>query len=186
MNFRSTRLALVAALVLPLGLASAGFAQDTAAPPPPPRGADAAARHHRDPAEMRAQMADRLRSVLQLQPGQDVALNAYLDALKPPGAARDHIGRQRGEMQHMTTPERLDRMAARLDEQRTRMLAKIAATRQFYTQLTPGQQKAFDDVAPMLMHRGGHGHGMDGHGDGHGGWGHDGDHGMGADGPPRG
>jgi periplasmic protein CpxP/Spy len=186
MHFPSTRLALVAALVLPLGLASASFAQDAAAPPPPPGAADAAAHHHRDPAEMRAHMADQLRSVLQLQPGQDAALNAYLDALKPPGAARDHMGGQRGEVQHMTTPEQLDRMAARLDEQRTRMLAKIAATKQFYAQLTPGQQKAFDDLAPMLMHRGGHGRGMDGHGDGHGGWGHDGDHGMGADGPPRG
>jgi hypothetical protein len=89
MNFPSTRLALVAALVLPLGLASASFAQDAAAPPPPPGAADAAAQHHRrDPAEMRAHMADQLRSVLQLQPGQDVALNTYLDALKPARAAR--------------------------------------------------------------------------------------------------
>jgi hypothetical protein len=183
MSFSSLRLALVAGLVLPLGLSTASFAQD-AAPPPPSGAADAGAQHHhRDPAQMRAHMAEQLRTVLQLQPGQDVALNAYLDALKPAGGAKDHMGRQRGEMQHMTTPERLDRMAARMDEQRSRMVARIAATRQFYAQLTPSQQKAFDDLAPMMTHHGMRGHGMD---DGHGGWGHDGDHGMGADAPPRG
>ena len=85
--------------------------------------ADAGAhRHHRDPAEMRAHMADHLRTVLQLQASQDTALNAFLDALKPPAGAKEHLGehggRQAGEMQHMSTPERLDRMAARMDEQR--------------------------------------------------------------------
>ncbi len=78
-----------------------------------------------------------------------------------------------------------------MDEQHTRMLARIAATKQFYAQLSPSQQKAFDDLAPMMMHHGGHGmdghkDGGDGHGDGHGGWDHDRDHGMGQDGPPRG
>jgi hypothetical protein len=184
MNFPTTRLALVAALVLPLGLASASFAQDAAAPPPPPPPRAAEAHHHFDPAQMRAHIADHLRTVLQLQPGQDAALNAFLDAMKPPGGMRDRDEAERGEMQHMTTPERLDRMAARMDEHRTRMLAVIAATRQFYAQLSPSQQKAFDDLAPMMMHHGDHG--MDGHGDGDGGWGHDHDDGMGPGGPPRG
>ena len=194
MNYPSLRLALVAGLVLPLGLATASFAQDAAPAQPAPGAADAGGRHHhRDPAQMRAHMADHLRAVLQLQPGQDVALNAYLDALKPPAGAKEHLGehggRQAGETQHMTTPERLDRMAARMDEQHSRMMARIAATKQFYAQLSPSQQKAFDDLAPTMMHHGGGGH-DDGHGDGrgegHGGSGHDGDHGMGSDGPPRG
>lgn len=191
MNQRSFRLALVAGLVLPLGLAGASFAQ-TAAAPPPPSGA-AAPRHHRDPAEMRAHMAEHLRAVLQLQPSQDGALNAFLDAMKPPGGMRDGAGAGRDQMQHMTTPQRLDRMAQRLDAQRARMLARIAATRQFYAQLTPPQQKAFDDL-PMMMGRGGRG--MDGHGKGGGPGGHDwggrgdgdrgGEQGMGPGGPPRG
>ena len=190
MSYPSFRLALVAGLVLSLGLATASLAQDAAPPSPPGAAADAGARHHRDPAEMRAHMAEQLRAVLQLQPGQDAALETYLDALKPAGRAKDHMGGPHGGMQHLTTPERLDRMAARADEQRTRMLARIAATRQFYAQLSPSQQKAFDDLAPMMMGHGMRGHGMDGHrdgpGDGHGDWGHDGDHGMGADGPPHG
>jgi len=190
MNYPSLRLALIAGLVLPLGLATASFAQDAAPAQPAPGAADVAAHHqHRDPAQMRAHMADHLRTVLQLQASQDGALNAFLDALKPPAGAKEHMGRQAGEMQHLTTPERLDRMAARMDEQHSRMLARIAATKQFYAQLSPSQQKAFDDLAPMMMHHGEHGHG-DGRkgdqGDGHGGWGHDGDHGMGSDGPPRG
>ena len=184
MNFPSLRLALVAGLVLPLGLAGLSFAQDAAAPPPPPGAADA--HHHMDPAQMRAHMADHLRAVLQLQPGQDVALNTYLDALKPAGGMKDRHDGDRGQMQHMTTPERLDRMAARMDERRTRMQARIAATKQFYAQLSPSQQKAFDDLAPMMMHhmagQGGE-HMHHGGGPGHDeGWGHE----MGPGGQPPG
>ena len=63
-----------------------------------------------------------------------------------------------------------------------RMAAHVAATKQFYAQLTPGQQKAFDDLAPMMMGRFGHGHGMMGH---H----HDGEgpaHALGPDSQPTG
>jgi hypothetical protein len=139
-------------------------------------------RHHRDPAEMRARMSEHLRSVLQLQPSQGAALDAYLDALRPPRGERGHTDGERGggEMQHLTTPERLDRMAARLDERRARMLGVIAATRQFYAQLSPAQQKAFDDLAPMMMGHMGHemgGRGAEGHGA---------DDGMGPGGSPRG
>jgi protein CpxP len=192
MSYPSLRLALVAGLVLPLGLAGASFAQEAAAPPPAPAGAAAGQHHHRDPAEMRAHMAEHLRAVLQLQPSQDAALNTFLDSMKPPGGMRDRQsadrGADRGQMEHMTTPERLDRMAQRMDAQHTRMLARIAATKQFYAQLSPSQQKAFDDLAPMMMGRRG-GHGMDGgKGDRGHGWGGrgPGDDGMGAGGPPRG
>ena len=189
MSHRFLRLALVAGLVLPLGLAGASFAQDTAAPPPP--GAAAPAHRHWDPAQMRAHMAEHLRAVLQLQPSQDAALNTFLDSMKPPGGMRDRQsadrGADRGQIEHMTTPERLDRMAQRMDAQHTRMTARIAATRQFYAQLSPSQQKAFDDLAPMLMGRRG-GRGMEGKGDHGHGWGGrgPGDDGMGPDGPPRG
>jgi hypothetical protein len=178
MHFRSIRLALALGVVLPLGLAGASFAQDQAAPPAP---AAAAPHHHRDPAEMRADMAEHLRSVLQLQPSQNGALNAFLDAMKP--AARGGPRADRDQTQHLTTPERLDRMAQRMDAQRARMQVRIAATRQFYAQLTPPQQKAFDDL-PLMM--GGHrSRGMDGHGKG-GGPDRGGDDGMGPGGPPRG
>lgn len=187
MTFPTLRLALVVGLALPLGLASASFAQDGAAPPPPPApaGAEAGPRgHFYDPAQIRARNAEHLRTALQLQPSQDGALNAYLDALRPPEGVRERHAGDRGERQSLTTPERLDRMAARMDERRTRMLTVIAATKQFYAQLSPAQQKAFDDLGPRMMGR------RDGHmgGPGMGGPGRRGrgEDGMGPDGSPRG
>jgi TRAP-type C4-dicarboxylate transport system substrate-binding protein len=44
-------------------------------------------------------------------------------------------------------------MLARADERHTRMVAHVAAVKQFYAQLSPSQQKAFDAMAPMMMHR---------------------------------
>ena len=69
-----------------IGVALAGKRRivQYAAPPRP----DAEA-HHWDPAQMRAHIADHLRAVLQLQPSQDAALNAFLDALKPPAGDHD-------------------------------------------------------------------------------------------------
>jgi len=174
MNASSLRMALIAGLALPFGLATAGLAQDAS----PPAGA---AQHHRDRAEMQARKAERLRAALQLQPSQDAALNAYLGAMKPPGGM-DHRGMhgQPGDMAHLSTPERLDKMLARADEHRARMVAHVAAVKQFYAQLTPSQQKAFDAMAPMMMHR--HGGGMGEHG-----FHHDGGHDpMGAGGAPQG
>ena len=166
MKFTSRRLALVAGLILPLAAPAAGLAQP--APQPPP-GAESGERHHRDPAEMGAHIAEHLRAALQLQPGQEGALGAYLEALKPPPGMRGHRDGDRDAVQHLTTPERLDRMAARMDERRARMQSVIAATRQFYAQLTPSQQKAFDDLPPPMMGHEGHGmrgHGIGGHGEG--------------------
>ncbi|HEY1751639.1 MAG TPA: Spy/CpxP family protein refolding chaperone [Caulobacteraceae bacterium] len=173
MNLPSLRLALVAGLVLPLGLATASLAQD--APPPPPPGADMHRDHHFDPARMREHVARRLRAELQLTSGQEPALAAFLDAMKPSGDMHGGMGHEHQDMQAMTTPQRLDAMLARADRMHERMVAHVAAVKQFYAQLTPSQQRAFD-----AMHMG---HGMGGHGmRGHGMGGHE----MGPGGPPQG
>jgi len=144
------RMALIAGLAAPFGLATASLAQSP--PPAPPTPAAAHAWGHGDPAEMRAHMAEHLRAALQLQPSQDAALNAFLDAMRPPGGTEQRgWHRQPGEMTHLTTPERLDKMLARADERHARMVAHVAAVKQFYAQLTPSQQKAFDVMAPMMM-----------------------------------
>jgi len=173
MTFPTLRVALLAGLFLPLGLASASLAQGT---PPAPHPGDAAGMHHDhawgghrmvDPAQRRAHMTQRLRDVLQLQPAQEAALAAYIDTMKPPGDVKpgmDHgMGHDGADMAHLSTPERLDKMMAHFDEMHARMAAHVAATKQFYAQLTPSQQKAFDDVAPRMMGRFGHDHGMMGH-----------------------
>jgi len=178
-TFCSLRLALVAGFAAPIALATAGFAQPA---PPPQAGGQPSAEMRRmpDPAEMRARMADRLRAVLQLQPNQDPALNAFLDALKPPAGDRDAMRKDRAADERATTPERLDRMLARMDARRNRIAQIASATKTFYAQLSPAQQRAFDASMPL-------GRGM--RGDDHGGWrGRDrgGPHEMGPDGPPHG
>jgi hypothetical protein len=191
MTISSLRLALLAGLALPLGLATASLAQD--APPAPPAG-DAAGMHHehmRDPAERRAHMAEHLSTVLQLQPSQQGALAAFLDAMKPSGDMKAHMEHADGDEAHLPAPERMDHMLAHIDAMRAHLATATAATKAFYAQLTPSQQKAFDDLAPMVMmhHMGGHGeHHHDGDGDmmGHH---HDGDgadHPMGPGGQPPG
>ena len=184
-TFSSLRLALAAGLAAPLALATASLAQPSSPPGPPPAGE---MRQRPDPAEMRAHMTDHLRAILQLQPGQDGALNAFLDALKPPAGDHDRMRGEREAAEPMTTPERLDKMLARMDERRGRFAQIAAATKTFYAQLSPAQQRAFDAL-PMGQGMG-HGdmehHEMDGGPDG--GW--RGDHGgpreMGPDGQPHG
>jgi hypothetical protein len=186
MNFPSLRLALVAGLALPLGFGPLALAQDAPPPPPPAAGMH----HHEDPAARRAMMAEHLTAVLQLEPGQQAALNTFLDSMKPPEGMEDHAPGEHGMGEHLTTPERLDRMGRHLDEMRARFEAHAAAVKAFYAQLSPSQQRAFDALAPMLMMRhlghdhggwGGHRGGMEGR------HGPDGDgHGMGPDGPPHG
>jgi hypothetical protein len=163
-------------------LAVTGGAIAQPASPPPPPAADAAGPHHHhfDPAKMREHMADHLRAVLQLQPGQDAALNAFLDSVKPPDAMREHHDHDAATHQALTTPERLDKMAARMDERRARFNQVAAATKQFYAQLTPAQQKAFDSL-PL-----GHEHGDKGGRWGHGQHGGMGGHEMGPDDQPHG
>ena len=136
MSYPSLRLALVAGLVLPLSLAGASFAQDGAASSPSGvAGQERPMERHRDPAEMRARMGEHLRKILRLQPSQDAALNTFLDAMKPAGAMRDgegdRGGADRDQMQRMTTPERLERLAQRMDEQRARLTGLIILHQQW-------------------------------------------------------
>lgn len=99
--------------------------------------------------EMGAGHADHLRAVLQLKPGQEGALTAYLGALHPQG---DHEGmvRMHGEGKAKSTPEKLARMEARMTEHEAAMKSKIAATMRFYDQLDPAQKRAFDELPLML------------------------------------
>ena len=144
-----------AGLAAPLVLATASFAQ----PSPPPAAPAGEMSHRPDPAQMRARMADRLRAILQLQPSQDAALNAFLDAMKPPAGDGDRMpnDRARGDRdadEQLTTPQRLDKMLSRMDERRARFAQIATATKTFYGQLTPAQQRAFDALPMGVGFRG--------------------------------
>lgn len=156
---------LIGAAILSLG--GSALAQ-TAPPAGMMSGAqDAGPRHdrgdraHRDPAEMAARRAQHLRDTLQLTPAQEPALNAFIAALAPPAGMRDKMRAERGERAAMTTPQRLDRMKARMAERQVQFGRRADATMRFYSQLSPSQKKAFDTLGPMG------GHGGKGHGGGH-------------------
>ena len=133
--------ALSAGAALSVMAAGATFAQQAPAAEKP-----AAMKRQHDPAEH----AQRLRAALQLTPAQEPALQAFIAAAAQHRGDRAGRRQDRQEMQTLTTPQRLDRMAARQAERQQRFAQHAAAVKQFYAQLTPAQQKAFD-----AMHQGG-------------------------------
>ncbi|MBS0411586.1 MAG: Spy/CpxP family protein refolding chaperone [Proteobacteria bacterium] len=168
MTARSLRALMLGGLALPFAFATASLAQDHAAAPPP-AGAEEGHHHHGwgDPAEHAAMMARhleheaaRLRDILQLRPDQEGALHAFLDSMKPPADMMERMRKDHDEAEHLTTPQRLDRMLAKMDEHHAHMVAHIEAVKRFYAQLSPAQQKAFDAMGPMMHGR----HGMGGPG----------------------
>ena len=78
---------------------------------------------------------------------------------------------ERGDMEKLTTPERIDRMRTLRSERMAEADRRGEAAKAFYATLTPEQQKTFDAQAhrgrPMGGMRGGEG--RHGHGDHHGG-----------------
>lgn len=147
-------------VILSAGLATASIAQQ----PPPATAMPGHGQHdgrhggmrHADPAEHAAKRAEHLRAALQLRPDQEAALKAFIDSHQRPAGAREKHHEGRGEMAGLTTPQRLDARKARMAEHQARFEQHAAATKRFYAQLSPAQQKAFD---ALHAGRGGHGGG---------------------------
>lgn len=156
MNFKSFRPAALGASFLILTAAGVAVAQT--APPPAMRAGmhdGAGMNGHGDRAAMMQRHVQHLRDVLQLTPAQEPALQAFIAAMKPPEGMMDKMRAEHEEMAKLTTPQRLDRMKAKMAEHEAMMDQHIAAVKAFYAQLTPAQQKAFDALPPMMMGRGG-------------------------------
>jgi hypothetical protein len=145
---RLTILALASAIAL--SSAGASFAQPAPDAGAPPAGGRAWQRP--DPAQMAERRTERLRAILQLRPEQEPALRALIAALQPSPEQMQRRMAERGEAANLTTPQRLDRMQARLAERQARFAQRADAIKRFYAQLTPAQQKAFD---ALPMGRGG-------------------------------
>lgn len=162
-----SRAALLAG-VMTFGLAATAVAGDT----PAPAGADGERRvviiggpgggmhpggpggmgmHHRMDPEKHA---EHLRTLLQLRPDQEAALKAFIAATTPEARTERHDPPAEGAPapKPLTTPERLDLAARRMAEHQALFQKRAAATRAFYAQLTPSQQKAFDALH-MVMDR---------------------------------
>lgn len=146
MTRRITGLFAGAAIALTALGGAAAYAQS-----PAPDGKPAFAREHRRATP--EERADKLATVLQLRPNQKPAALAYVNALRPSGERM----RRPDAARPTTTPERLARMEERMTERQAKMRTRIAATRTFYAQLDPAQQKAFD---ALPQHHGRKGKGM--------------------------
>ena len=149
---KTTTLALAALLALSGG---AAFAQPAA---PAPDGGPRAHHQRMDPAKFAERRAERLRATLQLRPEQEPALTTFLAATAPNPERMRERRADRGEARDLTTPQRLDQQSARLAERQRAFAARADATKRFYAQLSPSQQKAFDALREggKRGHKGGH------------------------------
>jgi hypothetical protein len=163
--------ALAVACGLAFGAAGVALAQD--APPPPPAhalgGPDHQGPHGQWGGHRRGEHERLLHDALALRPDQEAAWATFKASLAPsPEAqarrkawAEEAVDRKDGprpEHARPTTPERLDRMAARMAEHQAAFQRHAAAVKAFYAVLSPQQQRTFDALAVL----GAHGHG--GHG----------------------
>lgn len=104
--------------------------------------------HHRaQMAKFHEKRLTALKAKLKLSANQEAAWTAFAQAHQPPadkGADRP----DREALAKMRTPERLDEMQKHVEAHRsaiqTHMKQVADATRQFYAQLSPEQQKVFD------------------------------------------
>jgi Spy/CpxP family protein refolding chaperone len=104
-------------------------------------------------ARMQAHMVQRaadLKSKLKLSPEQDTAWKTYMAAMKPPA---DLKRPQRGEMEKLSTPERLDKMRELRKQRDAEMDKHDEATRTFYATLTAEQKAVFDANTGERFHR---------------------------------
>ncbi len=147
--------ALGAALIV----SSASFAQEPPAGAPPAPGAmrEQWAQHMQQRAEARAHA---LHDILHVRPDQEGAFQAFVASMRPPerqggpGRAMDHQSPT-----ELTTPERLDRMAARMAKRQAEFQRKADAVRRFYAALDPEQKRAFDALHGLMGGGGRHGPG---------------------------
>jgi len=153
------------ALAGAIALSGAGASLAQPAPPHSPAPADGRGWRRPDPAQMAQRHAEHLRAVLQLRPEQEPALTAFVNAMKPDPAQMQQRRAERAESANLTTPQRLDRAQARMAERQQQFARRADATKRFYAQLSPAQQRAFDALHQGRGDFGGHGRGGHGHGE---------------------
>ena len=169
-RFNPARLGILAALTCAGVWTGGAMAQEQPTAP-------AAAMHgHRDPTAMRQHMQEKraahlkaLHDALNIRANQETAFSAYAAAMSPaPGADgrwQGHKDRGADGADALTTPQRLDRMAQRMDERTTHMKEafqrRATATKALYAALDPNQQHTMDALHSLTgrdgWRRGAHG-----------------------------
>jgi len=87
-----------------------------------------------------------LKAALKITPEQESAWNTYAEAMPPRTGQGPLVSR--AELDKLTTPERIDLIEQRRAERIGQMNLRIDATKAFYAQLTPEQQRIFDAQMP--------------------------------------
>ena len=103
----------------------------------------------------RTRVLAHLHQQLALIPAQEAAWSSFEQAMQPQSGRTARLDMH--GMKDLTTPERIDRMRAVRAQRAAGMDARGDATKAFYVQLQPQQQKTFDHASMGLMQ---HGHRM--------------------------
>ena len=153
-----------AAIALLGGTAASAQPAPTASTPP----ASGSHRTHEDMharmEAMRQERLNNLHTVLRLRPNQEGAWRSFVQATTMDRNEWGDPREQRDAMRTMTTPQRLDMMVQHMDEHAANLHKRADATKTFYAQLSPEQQKVFDASMDLEHQDHGHGHGHMHHG----------------------
>jgi hypothetical protein len=153
-----TKTHLLAAAAVLTTLAFGAAVQAQPAPPPAPARAE---RPAPNPAE-------RLRTLLQLRPQQETALQGYVAAVKPDREAlRAKMAARRAAPRPTTTLDRIARRQQLQGERQAHMASRDKATLAFYGQLDAKQKAVFDTMGQRHGRRFAMRDGRDGHRGGH-------------------
>ena len=170
---------LIASLLATAGVVATAQTAAPAAPPAPaavPAAGDASAQpgqrqargnpveRQKRWAEHRAKRQAELKTALKITPAQEGAWTTFTTASQPP-ARGERSPQDREAFKNLNTPQRIDMMEKRMAERQAHMKQRGDATKAFYAQLAPDQQKVFDERGmrhgkgeAKRGHRGGHGH----------------------------
>ena len=100
--------------------------------------------------EAMAKRQAKLHAALKLTPEQETAWNTFAEKMKPAGPmARPDWSKLAKE----TAPERMENMLALMKAHQARMESHLQVVKDFYAQLTPDQQKVFDQEFMARHHR---------------------------------
>jgi protein CpxP len=83
-----------------------------------------------------------LHDKLGLTATQETAWNAFVAKSRPGERPKKP---EWSELSKLSTPDRLDRIQAMMKDRQQKMESRVQATKDFYAQLTPDQQKIFDE-----------------------------------------
>lgn len=107
-----------------------------------------------------AERLTELKQKLAITPAQEPAWTRFAAAMQPqPGAQR----LPRADIEKLSTPERIDRLRELRTQRNAAMDARLDATKAFYAQLQPEQQRSFDTLSARMF-KGGERHGKHRHG----------------------